>query len=116
MHVGGKLHQTVEIGVHLAIPANPMIELSGSAPLGQGHKHGSLFDNTRAATMNQKTRKHRSEAQRRHDTLLHESRCDRTAYNITSLEDMSTTVKEYRKAASALATHAECSEKALAST
>ena len=76
--------QTVEIEVCLGIPSNPVIELSEETPSRQRNKHDTLFDNTHATTMHQKSREHRSESQRRHDMLLHKSH----SYHVASLEDM----------------------------
>ena len=49
--------------------------------------------------MRYKSRKRRSEAQRRHAKLLHKSRRDPAAYRKATLEAMSKTVEEYRERA-----------------
>ena len=66
--------------------------------------------------MYHKSRKCRSEAQLRHDTLLHKSRDDHVAYQVASLEDMSNTVKQYRERARVAEADAEHSKKALFET
>lgn len=43
--------------------------------------------------------KHRSEAQRRHDHLLHKSRLDPDAYAVASMGDMTRTIREHRERA-----------------
>jgi hypothetical protein len=63
--------------------------------------------------MYHKGRKRRSEAQRRHDTLLHQSRYDPVAYQAASLKDLSGTVKKQRGRARAAEADAEHSRKAL---
>ena len=65
--------------------------------------------------MYQKHRKRRSELQRRHDAILHQSRYDPPTYRTATIEDMSNTVKQYRKRANAAEADAEESRKALAS-
>ena len=83
---------------------------------GQGDKYDTLVDNIHTATMYHKSRKCRSEAQLRHDTLLHKSRYDLVAYQVASLEDMSNTVKQYRERARVAEADAEHSKKALFET
>ena len=60
-----------------------------------------------------KSRKRRSEAQRRHDTLLHKSHWDPVAYQAATLEDMSETIKEQRERACVAEADAERNKKAL---
>ena len=57
--------------------------------------------------MNQKHKKRRSEAQRRHDVLLHQSRYDPVGYRAASLEDMVEAVREQRERASVAERDAE---------
>ena len=66
--------------------------------------------------MNHKHRKRRSELQRRHDVLLHQSRRDRAAYQVATLQDLSETVKEYRERARAAEAETEHSKELLIST
>jgi len=96
-------------------PPGPVIEFSEETPPGQGCKHESLFHHTHSAAMYQKSRKHRSELQRCHDTLLHRARYNPPAYRVTTIEDMSKTVKEYKQRMSAAEADAEGSRKALTS-
>ena len=58
-------------------------------------------------------KKRRSEAQRRHDTLLHKSRCDRAAYCVATLEGMTETVEQHRERARAAEADADHNKKAL---
>ena len=78
--------------------------------------YNSLSDDICTATMYGKRRRPRSEAQRRHDRHLHQSRRDPHAYTLVSLEDMSQTVQEYRERACKAEADAEISKKALAAT
>ena len=91
----------------------PVIESREETPPGQGQMDNFLLDNIHASTMYGKRRKPRSEAQRRHDSHLHQSRHDPDAYTVASLEDMSKTVQEYRERAHKAEVDAEKSEKAL---
>jgi hypothetical protein len=63
--------------------------------------------------MYHKRRKRRSEAQRRHDKILHKSRRDPVAYQRASLEAMSETVEEHRERARVAEADAEHSKKVL---
>ena len=112
----GKIRRTVETRTLLGIPPNPVIESSEATPPRQGRKRNSRFNNIYAATMYNKRRKQRSEAQRRHDAHLHKSRCDPHAYTVATLEDMSQTVQEYRKRTREAEADAESSKEALATT
>jgi hypothetical protein len=58
-------------------------------------------------------KKCRTEAQRRHDVLLHQSRLDPLAYRVNTLEDMNEMVKQQRKRACAAEADAEYSKKLL---
>ena len=63
--------------------------------------------------MYNKRKKHRSDAQRRHDAHLHLSRHDPLAYAVTSLEDMSQTVQECRERMRRAEADAKSSKEAL---
>jgi len=78
--------------------------------------HNSLFNNIHTPTMYRKRRRPRSEAQRRHDSHLHQSIHDPHAYTLASLEDMSQTVHECRERARKAEVDAENSKKALVAT
>ena len=93
-----------------------MIEPSEETPSGQGCKHNSLSNDVHTAAMYQKHRKRRSELQRRHDILLHQSRRDPAAYQVATLQDFSETVKVYRERARAAEADTEHSKKLLIST
>jgi len=71
----------------------------------------SLFDDFHTATMARK--KHRSQSQRRHDSLLYKSHRDPLTYYAKSLEDMTETVKQHRETARTAEADAESNKKAL---
>jgi len=88
-----------------------VIELSGETPPGQGDKHDLLSHNAHPTIMYYKSKKRRSEAQRRHAKLLHKSRRDPTAYREATLEAMSKTAEEHRERARVAEANTERYEK-----
>ena len=74
----------------------------------------SLFNDTHTAAMCRK--KHRSQLQRHHDSLLHKSHRDPLAYYTVSLEDMAETVKQHRETVRKAEANAEWNKKALIGT
>ena len=90
-----------------------MIELGKKAPLDRGVETTFSLNDVLATSMYRRHKKRRSEAQRRHDILLHRSRDDPAGYRAATLESITDTVKEQRQRARIAEADAEGCKKAL---
>jgi hypothetical protein len=111
----GRVPRTVGIEVQRSTPYIPVIESSKGSPPGEGRKHNFTLNGVPDATMSRKHKKRRTEAQRCHDILLHESRHNPTTYYAATLEDVTGMVKEQRERARKAEEDAECAKKSLVS-